>query len=55
MKLPSLFSRGRSRKPVEELVLKNLTFVGEQDGDLERKLKAKLAELFADRKNMTKA
>src|ERR1700733_13980526 len=47
MTLSSLFSRRRPRKHVQALVVQNLTFTGEQDGDVERRLKAQLSEMFA--------
>jgi hypothetical protein len=55
MKLSTLFSRKPSPKPVEQLAVQNLTFVGEQDGPSEKMLKGKLSELFAERANLLRA
>lgn len=44
-----------SRRPTEKLTAHALTFVGDQDGLLERKFKGKLSELFAGRNNLLQA
>ena len=51
MKLSNPFSR----RPTEKLTAHALTFVGEQDGALERKFKGKLSELFAGCKDLLQA